>query len=97
MSNEYFLRRSSLYMFFTFATLTASMGSASGMAWLLDREHAEQTISNAICSMTGDAIGTVSDSMTSEQNDGAHLHLEILDDKGNYVDPLTLLPEGTDK
>lgn len=46
---------------------------------------------------TGDAIGTVSDSMTSEQNDGAHLHLEILDDKGNYVDPLTLLPEGTDK
>ena len=25
------------------ATLTASMGSASGMAWLLDREHAEQT------------------------------------------------------
>lgn len=43
------------------ATLTASMGSASGMAWLLDREHAEQTISNAICSMTGDAIGMVCD------------------------------------
>ena len=43
------------------ATLTASMGSASGMAWLLDREHAEQAISNAICSMTGDAIGMVCD------------------------------------
>ena len=45
----------------------------------------------------GDAIGTVSDTMASEQNEGAHLHLEMIDSLGGYVDPLTLLPEGTDK
>lgn len=43
------------------ATITASMGAASGMAWLLDKDHAEQTISYAICSMTGDAVGMVCD------------------------------------
>ena len=43
------------------ATLTAAMGAASGMAWLLDRDHAEQVASRAICSMTGDAVGMVCD------------------------------------
>lgn len=45
----------------------------------------------------GDTIGYVSDSMTSEQNAGAHLHLEILDGSGNYVDPMTLLDDATEK
>ncbi len=43
------------------ATLTACMGAAAGMAWLLDREHALETMSRAICTMTGDAVGMVCD------------------------------------
>lgn len=43
------------------ATLTASMGAAAGMAWLLDRENSVRTISHAVCTMTGDAIGMVCD------------------------------------
>lgn len=43
------------------ATLTAAMGAAAGMAWLFDRDHAVETISRAICSMTGEAIGMVCD------------------------------------
>lgn len=46
---------------------------------------------------TGTPIGYVSDSMTSEQNDGAHLHLEMKDADGGYVDPMTKLPDGTEK
>ncbi|MBQ7227674.1 MAG: M23 family metallopeptidase [Clostridia bacterium] len=46
---------------------------------------------------TGTTIGYISDSMMSEQNDGAHLHLEMRDGSGNYVDPMTKLPEGTEK
>ena len=45
----------------------------------------------------GDVIGYVSDSMASEQNDGPHLHLEILDSVGNFVDPMTLLGEASEK
>lgn len=46
----------------------------------------------------GTNLGYVSDSMSSEQNVGPHLHLEILDENGEYVDPITLLPEiSTDK
>lgn len=43
------------------ATITASMGAAAGMAWLLDTDHAIETISRAICSMTGEAVGMVCD------------------------------------
>ena len=43
------------------ATITASMGAAAGMSWLMDREHAVETISRAICSMTGEAAGMVCD------------------------------------
>ena len=43
------------------ASLTAAMGAAAAMAWLLDRDHAEQVASRAICSMTGDAVGMVCD------------------------------------
>lgn len=43
------------------ATITASMGAAAGMAWLMDRKHAIETISRAICSMTGEAVGMVCD------------------------------------
>lgn len=46
---------------------------------------------------TGTPIGYVSDSMTSEQNDGAHLHLEFKDANGDYVDPMTKLPAGSEK
>ena len=46
---------------------------------------------------TGTPIGYVSDSMTCEQNDGAHLHLEMKDADGGYVDPMTKLPDGTEK
>lgn len=46
----------------------------------------------------GSQIGFVSDSMQKEQNEGAHLHLEILDKNGEYVDPMSLLPaSSTDK
>ncbi len=43
------------------ATITASMGAAAGMAWLMDKDHAVETISRAICSMTGEAVGMVCD------------------------------------
>ncbi len=43
------------------ATITASMGAAAGMAWLLDTNHDRETISRAICSMTGEAVGMVCD------------------------------------
>lgn len=43
------------------ATVTASMGAAAGMAWLMNREHAVETISRAICSMAGEAAGMVCD------------------------------------
>ncbi len=43
------------------AALTASMGAAAGMAWLLDRENSVRTIRHAVCSMTGDAVGMVCD------------------------------------
>ncbi|MBR6789175.1 MAG: peptidoglycan DD-metalloendopeptidase family protein, partial [Clostridia bacterium] len=46
---------------------------------------------------TGTPIGYVSDSMTSEQNDGAHLHLELVDANGEFVNPMNKLPEGTEK
>lgn len=46
---------------------------------------------------TGTPIGYVSDSMTSEQNDGAHLHLELTDANGDYIDPMTKLPAGSEK
>lgn len=41
----------------------------------------------------GTQLGYVSDSMTSEQSDGPHLHLEVLDESGAYIDPMTLLGE----
>ena len=31
------------------------------MAWLMDKDHAVETISRAICSMTGEAVGMVCD------------------------------------
>lgn len=43
------------------ATVTAAMGAAAGMAWLLDRQTPVQTISKAIASMTGDLVGMVCD------------------------------------
>ncbi len=45
----------------------------------------------------GTQIGYVSDSMSNEQNDGAHLHLELTDSEGNWVDPMSYLPAPTDK
>lgn len=45
----------------------------------------------------GTQIGYVSDSMSSEQNEGAHLHLEMLDKNGDYLDPMSLLPASSDK
>lgn len=43
------------------ATITAAMGAASGMAWLLAEEDKEKVISCAISSMVGDAVGMVCD------------------------------------
>lgn len=43
----------------------------------------------------GMTIGYVSDSMASEQNDGAHLHLEMKDAENNFIDPMTKLPANT--
>lgn len=45
----------------------------------------------------GTQIGYVSDSMSNEQNDGAHLHLEITDADGQWIDPMSMLPAATDK
>lgn len=45
----------------------------------------------------GTQIGYVSDSMSNEQNDGAHLHLEITDANGEFIDPMSLLPAAADK
>lgn len=44
----------------------------------------------------GDKLGKTSNSMMSELNTGAHLHLELKKD-GNYVDPATVLPVSEDK
>ena len=41
------------------AVTTAAMGSAAGMAWLLDGDF--ETISRAICSMIGDLAGMICD------------------------------------
>lgn len=43
------------------ATVTAAMGAAAGMAWLLDREHGLERIGQVICSMTGDVAGMICD------------------------------------
>ncbi|WP_417092872.1 serine dehydratase subunit alpha family protein [Megasphaera sp.] len=43
------------------ATVTAAMGAAAGMAWLLDRKTPYQTICKAISSMNGGIIGMVCD------------------------------------
>lgn len=54
---------------------------------------AEITVNVNDVVQTGTIIGTVSDSMTSEQNDGAHLHLEMTEN-GEYIDPMSkLVPE----
>ena len=45
----------------------------------------------------GDVLGYVSDSMTSEQNSGPHLHLEMINADGVLVDPMTLLGNATEK
>lgn len=44
----------------------------------------------------GDVIGSVDNTMSIEKNEGVHLHLEMMKD-GKYLDPLDLLPEGSDK
>ncbi len=44
----------------------------------------------------GDKLGVTSNSMMSELNTGAHLHLELMKD-GKYVDPSTVLPVNEDK
>lgn len=43
------------------ATITAAMGAASGMAWLMAKENKVEAISYAISSMIGDAVGMVCD------------------------------------
>lgn len=43
------------------ATVTAAMGAAAGMAWLLDRKTPYQTICKAISSMNGGIVGMVCD------------------------------------
>lgn len=43
------------------ATVTAAMGAAAGMAWLLDKKTPYQTISKAISSMNGGVVGMVCD------------------------------------
>lgn len=43
------------------ATVTAAMGAAAGMAWLLDRKTTYQTICKAISSMNGGIVGMVCD------------------------------------
>lgn len=45
----------------------------------------------------GAQIGTVSDSMQSEEKDGPHLHLEMTDENGKWVDPMSLLPAAPEK
>lgn len=47
------------------ATVTAAMGAAAGMVWLLDRKHALTKISHAISSMTGDISGMICDGAAS--------------------------------
>ena len=59
---------------------------------------ADTLVEEGAAVVKGAQIGYVSDSMSGEQNDGPHLHLEILDKNGEYLDPMTLLPgSGTDK
>lgn len=43
------------------ATITACMGAAAGMAWLMAKEDKLAVIRRAICSMTGDISGMVCD------------------------------------
>lgn len=45
----------------------------------------------------GTQLGYVSDSMSNEQNDGAHLHLEITDANGDFVDPMSLISPSEEK
>ncbi len=47
------------------ATVTAAMGAAAGMVWLLDREDALAKISHALSSMTGDISGMICDGAAS--------------------------------
>ena len=43
------------------AVVTAAMGAAAGMAWLLDTKTPYQTICRAIASMNGGIVGMVCD------------------------------------
>lgn len=43
------------------ATVTAAIGAATGMIWLLDEEHSLNRINKVICSMTGDVCGMICD------------------------------------
>ncbi|WP_288893978.1 serine dehydratase subunit alpha family protein [uncultured Megasphaera sp.] len=43
------------------AAMTACIGAAVGMAWLLSKKHERSVICNAICNMTGDLSGMICD------------------------------------
>lgn len=59
---------------------------------------ADTLVEEGAAVVKGAQIGYVSDSMSSEQNEGAHLHLEMLDKNGEYLDPMSLIPaQSTDK
>ena len=50
------------------------------------------TVSNGDTVYAGTVIGAVGNSMTSEQNDGAHLHLEMKEN-GQFIDPMSKLTQ----
>ncbi len=76
---------------------TVTIKQTDGYTAVYKSLSADVTVEAGDVVASGDTIGYVSDSMTSEQNDGPHLHLEMLDAEGNYVDPMTLLGEAEEK
>ena len=52
-------------------------------------ESVAETAASVVREIKGDG--------TSEQNDGAHLHLELVGANGEFVNPMNKLPEGTEQ
>lgn len=72
--------------------------NADGNTAIYKSLSADTLVEEGAAVVKGAQIGYVSDSMSSEQNEGPHLHLEMLDKNGEYLDPMSLIPaQSTDK
>ncbi len=76
---------------------TVTVAQTDGFTSVYKSLSAETAVETGDTISAGDTLGYVSDSMTSEQNSGPHLHLEMTDAEGNLIDPMTKLDSASEK